>query len=896
MAKGKSKSRRKGATKSGDRPAWLYEIGRKAVPIILTLGGLVGFVALAGSAVVWTRFMAVEVPPDQIVAIYPRSELVAIAAAFLLMFGLAGLLAVAMCYLIDRRGRASLGMTRALITILCVEGLAVIASIAPAASWQQRVLAAESYALPLVACLWVTFLAEKPKLFKKKVRKRLEEMGRSFKIMLGVAIVALLGLSALVLAFQWCAPAMVAIFAGALFGAVPSLWLVWKLREGKNSPSRRRLKRFNVPFTRNGMIGFIGLQLAAVAAPGAWLHSVWLLLSLAAATLLVAGLWRAAVLPKKNFLWYGVAVFVSVPLFGAITWTMRNVFEPQVQPMALIRKSGGTSEYLEGIYVAETDSRVYFATLATRGCSKDVVADSGRLLSVPKSEVAAMAIGPLQGVSQARRSAQEIAFALAPQGTIPARGGERRTDFRSTRSESRRLEEVPAAVEPSFGAGLRLVPEVAAPGESVTLYMDAPSEDGFGRSREHRTLRVGGVPVDILKENARTPSEAEYVETENGRLLKVGKQSVYVEHGSDFASISPSEKYGQHLFVRVSDSSVAEVAGPGDGSDRQEDDSDHAKNRYLQIERVGGRYSVASIDGEMPTVRFRNGPPERLRPSLVRQNWHKDHISFRVPRGSHGGQVTVDCEALGSSPELQFAHPLTPRISARVRPGSDIVVLDSSEATSQRGGSLSRRWTIDGVSMGQQARLEAHLPSRRRGYSVRLTVRDASGHVGTTRLYVFRLAMPPHEHDSREKPSQRLSPQTVNAIRNAISSLGPNVVELAGHPGGSPKPGREFRLKSVEELGHEVLRARNSLRPGSARKVIGLEVRDVSYDWRCPADDQDAEGRLDVFVLGDGAHVAAAPNCPPASSQTTHEVFAQFAAPMSAWHGRRPSNPRAAGS
>jgi hypothetical protein len=640
----------------------LRGLGHVVLPILLTAGGLVGFVALAGGAVVWTRFSAAEVPPDQVVAVYPRAELVAIASALLLLFGLVGLLAVGLCYLIDPKGRASLGMTRVLLTVMGVEGLAVILLIAEARSWQQRIIAAELFVLFVFACFCATSLFEKPGIRKGgHDEPTLEALRKRFfwrTIATGLVVLILALAVMVVRGFD----AKVVIAALALC-STPAFWLAWTLRRRSEEPEkdppgeRRQLDPFQVPFTRDGMGWIICLTVAAVVLPAMILKSAWLLLSLAVAAFLFAALWRAALLPKKAFLWYGIAVFVSVPLFGTLTWMAQNVFEPQVQPMALIRKAGDIDEYLQGLYVTETDDRVYFATVDTKGCSRHLVPGSGRLLSVPKSEIAAIAIGPLQNVTRARKAALEMAYALAPSAVIRAPQASPASNAASAQVRPHRLENVAAAVEPIFGAGLHLVPETAAPGQVVTLRMSAPSEKtrGFGRSRHHRTLRVDGIPVKVIKEQAQNPWEAEYVRAEGGMILKLGKQIVYSRVNGVYNAISRYDNPGGHpLFVRLSDKSVlaTRVYSPARHAYISTDTG------YLRLERQkNASLRLAEKFGRPPRVTLRDGKTVTLEPVLLRQNWHEDHVKFRLPEGARTGRVTIDCDQLANQPYLWVTEP-----------------------------------------------------------------------------------------------------------------------------------------------------------------------------------------------------------------------------------------------
>lgn len=642
-------------------PEVLRGIGHVVLPILAAVGGLVGFIALAGGAVVWTRFSAAELPPDQIVAVYPRTELVSIASSLLLLFGLVGLLAVGLCFLINPKGRASIGMTRVLLTLMLVEGLAVILLIAEATSWQRRVGAAEAFVFFLFACFAATALFERPEAYEGGDDRHRPLRAKFMRVAVGA-------LGVFFLLFAWAvirSDARPAIAGAALLCLTP-FWLAWRLRDDGEKPPKRRLGRYQVQFSRDGMSWIICLTVAAVIIPGLIMWSGWLLLSLAVAGFLFAALWRAALMPKQSFLWYGVAVFISVPLFGTLTWMVQNVFEPQVQPMALIRKTGDVDEYLQGLYVTETSDRVYFATVATEGCRSDLVAGSGRLLSVPKSEIAAIAIGPLQSIKRARSAALEMSYTLTPTagirngledppGTFEDGGGE-------GRAHVHRLENVPAAVEPRFGSGLRIVPERAAPGQTVTLRLAAPSEAtrGFGRSRHHRTLRVDGVPVAIATEKAQTPWEAEYVRTAAGQRLKLGKQIIFTKSNESYEAISRFDDPERHpLFVRLSDRSVVSVLVYSSRLHRYV----NSHTGYVRLRRRKGRpLRLAANHGRIPKVILRDGDEVRLKRSLLRQNWHEDHIKFRMPHGVRSGQVTIDCEPLATPPYLRAREPGAARL------------------------------------------------------------------------------------------------------------------------------------------------------------------------------------------------------------------------------------------
>lgn len=122
------------------------------VPVIVSIG----FVAFAGKVLLWVRFRALEVPQDQVVAAVPQSEAVAVGASILLIFGFFGALATLGAYLVDRGGRATPGMVRALLALAAAEG-AVATVLVPGASPGNRVLAAVLVVVVGCAAFAMTF-------------------------------------------------------------------------------------------------------------------------------------------------------------------------------------------------------------------------------------------------------------------------------------------------------------------------------------------------------------------------------------------------------------------------------------------------------------------------------------------------------------------------------------------------------------------------------------------------------------------------------------------------------------------------------------------------------------------------------------------------------------------
>ncbi|HEX6782645.1 MAG TPA: hypothetical protein VF125_11530 [Solirubrobacterales bacterium] len=881
---------------TGDAPSrtWLellQRIGSAIAPAILTAGGFVGFLAFAGSVIVWTRYQAAEVPPDQVVAAYPQGELVAVASALLLVFGFAAVLAVLILFLVNPEGEASIAVSRALLGLLAFEGAAAFLLLDR--PWDEdKVLALELFMLPIFVALWATFLFERESLGEesKKDRKAttwVEDTVPDFvpdyllrsafvsRTILFVFVVVLVSMGLLLvslvlpvsLSFEW-----VAIRALALVCVAPTLWLMGKLAV-RTPPKTRSLDRGEIPFERKGQV-LIGLLLAFGAViPSLLLGSGWLTVSLIAAVGLIAAVWRVAVL-AETFMWFGVAVFISVPLFGTITTVARNVADPQVQPVALIREEDGPDESIQGIYVTETEDRVYFATVATEGCTEDLVPNSGRLLWVPREDVVAISIGPPQSVEDAARTALEMSYALTPAVETPAGDhvsltpAEKRDEKQeaSDGPQQRRLEDVGPAVQPNFGRGLRLIPENASPGDPVILRMAAPNMNtevkGFGATRRGRTLRLGGVPVDILKESVEDPAQAEFVQTVDGRDLSLDKKKVYAREDGGYVQVENPDLEEEEVFVRLTDDLVSEVNDHGPFGDN-----------FLPIELTeeGLPVLATTADGAAPEVVLEDGMAQSLDTPLLRQGWHETYIKFRIPKHAQTGAVTVECEQLAGQPLLRIARPPRANISVRIEPESQRVVFDSSHST-DNSEIVSRRWFIEGVDRGKDTRISESLPARSRSYLVRLKVTDAEGQSGSAELRLLRLSgrlVPLGESGPRK--NQVIEKASVD-LQQALEAAPAASVEVAMRPGDlADQPNPEETIDQAKEVQRALLgppRRGNSDRPTPRPKDI--VVKTFAFGNSCSAEAESATGRLDVLILGEGVRVVPPDRCPVLQRSTSY--------------------------
>jgi flagellar motor protein MotB len=948
----------------GSGSAWadlLKDATKALIPVLLTGASLIGFIAFAGAVIVWTRLYAIQVPPEQAVKAVPQDELVATGSSLLLLFGFFGVLTLVAAYLIDRGARATPGMSRALLALLALEGATAIWMFD--GSWQPHTIVAVALFALLVsiafAATFLPFFAE----YKDMLPARPEETQcavrgpgplrkangeprvSSFQLRLAFGVLLLvLGLVA-VLVFaasaHWLEVVLLIllgcfalILAGLLWAIGKAVLESWtdereqrdavrpqggvtapagdttvatgeRLREEAEAKrlSRHRPHRLKVTPVGVGLFG--GLAALAVALPSALVDESLLAVPLGGAMVLGIGVWRIAVLSKLNFMWFGLAVFISVPLFGTFTLMSRNFADPQVQPVAIIRSTDGPDESIQGIYVTEGDDRVYFANVATEGCEDEITEHSGRLLWVPKSEVVAMSVGPLQDVDDAGLAALEMAYALTPNVETPAgdhvslsaaelrfeqettsslppaeplkdeeSGGEDQGEDAEKDSEEEGSEEAEAttaepsatgldqrladpgpAVRPNFGSGLTLVPEVASPGEEVELRLSVPNEadgvEGFGSRPEGHTLRLGGVPVSILRAGTRQAFDAEYLKTTDNRVLSLDKQGVYGLEGNE-PRLLEEESYEGPRYVKLEDSRVESVEGGLEGD-----------SEFLLIK---GNGAYAHLVGTPKVKLVGEVAPVPLDERFLRQAWEKDRIRFRVPENAATGVVTVECGQLGGAPLLRVSRPPTARIAVHMRSGSRKVRFDARRS-SDDGKIVLRRWTIGGLPRGKDLQVTRSLPPRLAPYKVQLTVTDADGETDTAELRLLRMPAASFRFGDDKPERLRLVRRLRRAVEREAAEESPAAIEIDGHADdvGTRKFNLELSWKRALNVRDALIDAERATLYAVAPMPVSVKAR--GFGETCPIDTGGGRSRrnrrVEVFVLGSGTRVAFPRTCHP---------------------------------
>lgn len=894
----------------------------------------VGFVAFAGKAVLWTRFSTLQVPPDQVVKAVPQGEAVAIGASILFIFGFFGALATLALYLVDRGARATLGMGRALLGLVMFEGIAAVILTSQASDED---MATVSLALGFVlglggAALGVTFMRRFVTL-KDALRARPSETlepERSAsllwdgagklrtspsKLLLPIVppLVAL-GLVASLLLIDQPAWLVVALIAQIITLGGVELFIARDpateirtsiefersqeeaLKENaersmggirgptkKDTESQRVGKRRPYRFSPTFLGAFViaTLALAAVVLPALVLQEWWSAVSIGTAVILGFGLWRMARLTKPGFIWFGFAAFLSVPLFGTLSLMARNVGHPEVQPMALIRKTDGPDESIQGLYVTESSDRVYFANVATEGCGNKVKPHSGRLLWVPSDEVVAMSIGPLQSVEEASTSASEMAYELTPAVETPAAGAvsltvpEKRSkaiekaegNRRKKEAEEhapgldQRLQSPGPAVRPNFGSGLRLVPEVVSPGAKVELRLSSPNRKvgGFGSRPGDRMLRLNGVPVKVERETTSHADDAEYVETVDGQLLALDGKGVYRRRDHKPELLPQGEHYEGPRYVKLSDSLVKRV----------DDESNGLASGYSRFLAINGDGKRTELDQQYEVILVGSTKPVLLEKGFQRQSWHQGAITFKVPRHAKSGVITVDCSQLAGSPLLRVAMPPVARIVARMRGGSKRVVLDGRRSRDADGRQLTERWKLAKRSLGRHRQVALTLRPRMRPYRVRLTVTDPDGASSNAELLLLRLPESFFEFGKatlaqRRKQTKRLE-RAHTSLETFVRSHPPSSIELDGNADdvGSAPFNVTLSLERAKQVRRALLAPR--VHASSAVPIRTTPVILRGFGETCPIirapGRQPANRRVDIFVLEPGDKVIEPKAC-----------------------------------
>jgi hypothetical protein len=122
-------------------------------------------------------------------------------------------------------------------------------------------------------------------------------------------------------------------------------------------------------------------------------ESRWLVIMVVVVAVLAAAILAVAHVTSR-FAWYGIAVFLAVQLFGAALEATRIARFPQLQPVALVRKSDDIG--ICGVYITQTSDRIYVGHVEVSESDRDDAdPGSGRIFWVSRDDVDLVSLGPL---------------------------------------------------------------------------------------------------------------------------------------------------------------------------------------------------------------------------------------------------------------------------------------------------------------------------------------------------------------------------------------------------------------------------------------------------------------------------------------------------------------------
>jgi hypothetical protein len=395
--------------------AQLTEWARGAVPAIAGAVTFTGWVGVLGAAVVWMRFSTAGIPADQAVHDLPLGEMLVTGAVSLILYLVLGLVGVLVVYLLqgivvsqvigdENSGSPSARLqgelTLALARLKALEEeIAKLKGSAPAAG------SPEANRLEGLKAEAVALAARSDTLAKgvyaaESVNVKAPERGNQWGLMLLVA--AELVLVMLRTDISALGKVLIGLAAGGL--GVTIVISAFKgpddevLQERAEARANQRLVPEPEIYIRLAAGAAIAALTIILVAVRPWTFApVLVAIVLAFANLAVGRL------HPQRFLWYGLSIFASVGLFGAVLTYSRDQNAPSAQPAAVLLKNGCA---VRGLWIGEGSERVFMVRLGTaneksEGNGPIETSGDGRVFWVLKADVTTESVGKLQRLAAA---------------------------------------------------------------------------------------------------------------------------------------------------------------------------------------------------------------------------------------------------------------------------------------------------------------------------------------------------------------------------------------------------------------------------------------------------------------------------------------------------------------
>lgn len=383
-----------------------------------------GTVLLLGAAILWVRYAAVGVPAGQGVNAAGEREWLVTGWYALLVFAVLGGFAVLLARALDDNARASRPTRRALVVVLVLE-VALAVAVGDFRTGQGLQILGGM----VTAVLLVNLLLDRATLAAPALSaSRLELAGRwLLNSILGPAgertplrialrlipLVALLGAVAIAARAERADRLLIVL---PLLAAALLFTARGGIAQGATSAGDPG-GRAPIETPRTLIAAALLLCLAILLGR----DELWLLGAVVAAAGLAVGCLVVAASTGRRFGPYALAVFVSVPLYGATVASLRAINQPELQPLAAITPDGRA---VCGVYVGRTDGRVWYGLpeLKEDVPSKRTDRLRGRLASVPDEAGTEVRIAPLQSLPDAQARAVQLRDELLAERRRP-RGG-----------------------------------------------------------------------------------------------------------------------------------------------------------------------------------------------------------------------------------------------------------------------------------------------------------------------------------------------------------------------------------------------------------------------------------------------------------------------------------------
>jgi outer membrane protein OmpA-like peptidoglycan-associated protein len=665
----------------------------KVVTAFFTTAGFVVFLGATGAAVTWVRLQSAQLPADRALEVIPIEHFAEVGAVSLAIFVILALIAVVAVYAADPAGRRTDEMRHGLALLVTAEVVVAILLV-DAAPGRKRIAVGLCVVVGVLGVV-ASMLPKKtpdedPEVQRKEGATRTGWLAR--RLDWGDAL--------------WTrASAKLGPFIATEESVKPSLAEIDAAKErkkrdaGTGEPPTRWRRRLTVLAV---FVCGLAALLVTVVFFLLFPDDKWVAGSVLVATAFAGVCFGVARASGDRFLPYGLAVFFSVVLFGALLSIARLYDDPQVSPAALVRAGNAGASGVVGLFIGRTDERYWFGAVSVdceHGKPAEIQRGSGRIFSVPAEHVLDDEVG-----------SAALVVPEGHDGSDEEPAGERALDLLEELVRRQPPGGAPPTTEPeqtedtTTPSDTATAPSTTTPTET-TPAPDAPpsNEAGSSRGGVAPSNETGTQDQGVLQ-NGETP--------DSGGTTPAPDSSQSAQSGSDDAAAVPQTLAvtGKCLhppprLIRLEPNAAA----PGD--------------------------SVEAIGANLQRPKRARSKPERRKVLLngiqvKAVNWNSESVTFEVPTdGARSGTVRVRVRGRKSNGLPLTVSPNAPptaAVSVEQTARSRRFILDGTASEDPEEGPLRYRWraAVGKVRTPENVTTTYKLPPGKRSGSVTLTVID----------------------------------------------------------------------------------------------------------------------------------------------------------------------------